>query len=255
MGGSYSGNTTDSKSVYVGSIPTPPAKETSLYLEEFFCYTKHMKKLIPRINLEELIPKELEIKIKEPKKVDGNVTLLELKIICELIKFYNPKTIFEIGTFDGRTTLNMAANSSPETKVYTLDLPKSKINTTKFKLYKGSKFSDDTYIQKDVSGIRFLSTIYTNKIKQIFGDSATFNFKRYNKKMDLIFIDGSHAKEYVQNDTRKALLMCKDKKSVILWHDYGVWDGVTKTLNDLYLHDKRFSNIANIKGTCLVIKH
>ena len=37
LGASYNGSTAVSKTACVGSIPTAPAKETSLYLEEFFC--------------------------------------------------------------------------------------------------------------------------------------------------------------------------------------------------------------------------
>jgi len=33
------------------------------------------------------------------------------------------RNIFEIGTFDGRTTRNMAANVTKDGHVYTLDLP------------------------------------------------------------------------------------------------------------------------------------
>lgn len=44
------------------------------------------------------------------------------------------KHIFEIGTFDRRTTLNMAYNSPLDTKIYTLDLPKEQKYSAKLPL-------------------------------------------------------------------------------------------------------------------------
>src|SRR5687768_11016497 len=41
-----------------------------------------------------------------------------LACICKVVE---PKTIFEIGTFRGRTTLNFALNSPPDCRIYTLD--------------------------------------------------------------------------------------------------------------------------------------
>ncbi len=213
-----------------------------------------MKKLIPAIAINELILTKNPVITVEKEKVDGNVTLKELDIINKLIKYYNPKTIFEIGTFDGRTTLNMALNSNAKTKLFTLDLPETEIGKTKFKLYTGSKFSDINYVNKNESGKRFKGTEADKKITQLFGDSATFKFSPYYKKIDFIFIDGSHAKKYTQNDTEKAIKLCRSTKSIILWHDYGVWDGVTEALNELYTNDKRFKNLKHILGTCLVIR-
>ena len=45
-------------------------------------------------------------------------------VIANLAEQAEPPTAFEIGTFDGRTTLNIAANLRPPARVYTLDLPK-----------------------------------------------------------------------------------------------------------------------------------
>ena len=79
--------------------------------------------LLPKIGISELAPEDLPIQIRSPVEADGNISLVEIAVISKLIRSRNPAVIFEIGTFDGRTTLNMAANSSPDAKIYTLDLP------------------------------------------------------------------------------------------------------------------------------------
>ena len=85
-----------------------------------------IKAILPKIELGALWPDEISVKILEPDAKDGNVSLGELVIISQLVKLRNPLKIFEIGTFDGRTTLNMALNSSPNTEIFTLDLPPRK---------------------------------------------------------------------------------------------------------------------------------
>ena len=60
----------------------------------------------------------------EHRQQNGNVRISELGILSALAEDCEQGTnIFEIGTFDGRTTLNLALNSPPGCRVYTLDLP------------------------------------------------------------------------------------------------------------------------------------
>ena len=51
--------------------------------------------------------------------------MLEVMVIAALAREAAPANAFEIGTFDGRTTLNIAANLRAGGKVWTLDLPKA----------------------------------------------------------------------------------------------------------------------------------
>ena len=63
------------------------------------------------------------------------------------------------------------------------------------------------------------------RIEQVFGDSATFDFKAYAGAMDIVFIDGSHTRAYVENDTEVARQLVKSTGGWIVWHDatlYGV---------------------------------
>ncbi|MFA7209047.1 MAG: class I SAM-dependent methyltransferase [Parcubacteria group bacterium] len=213
-------------------------------------------KKIPEVMPSEIIADNITSVIIEEGEVDGNINTYELDIINKFVKIYQPKNIFEFGTFDGRTTLNMAINTSDKSKIYTIDIPVSLMDNTKFKLYskiiRGVKVRDDiNYIDKAKVGLRYKNKNGSEKIEQLFGDSATFNYSPFYDKMDLIFIDGSHAKDYIINDTETAMHMAKTG-CVILWHDYGSWEDVTNVLNNYFINDKRFSELKRIKGTRLV---
>lgn len=177
----------------------------------------------------------------------GHITEFELKVICELVIEYRPGTIFEIGTFQGRTTLNMALNA-PEARIYTLDLPSAELNTTRLTIEEEEKL----YVDKDVSGERFLNHPAREHIIQLFGDSATFDFSPYHDTIDFMFVDGSHAYEYVLNDTEAALKMVR-KGGLIVWHDYTNWIGVQRGLNHYFQTNPSFANMRHIGGTSMVM--
>jgi hypothetical protein len=206
------------------------------------------KPLIPKVRSSELLVCGEGVRIMEPRTVDGNVTPLELIIIDQLIRRYRPERLFEIGTFDGRTTLNMAANTSDHARVYTLDLPRAGLHTTKLEIVPW----ECSYIDKEAPGARFMRTEYRRKITQLYGDSARFDFSPFVNQMDLVFVDGSHSYAYVLNDSMRALELLRNKCGVILWHDYDAWEGVTEALNELYKEKPEFKQLKHIEGTTLV---
>jgi len=180
----------------------------------------------------------------EAEKRSGNVSVSELGLLALLAKKCPPKaSIFEIGTFDGRTTLNLAVNSSKHSEVFTLDLPSD--TETKFDTDSGER----DFIQKPESGARYKNTKYSKKITQFLGDSATFDFTPFYDKCSMVFVDGSHAYEYALSDSDYAIKMVKEG-GVIIWHDYGVWEGVTRALEEL--EEKEKLNLKHIEGTSLV---
>ena len=93
----------------------------------------------------------------------------------------------------------------------------SEINYT---LYDLDRLEVDLVLGSRV-GWRYYQTPDEHKITQLLGDSATFNFSDYLKRMDLVFVDGSHAIEYVRSDTENAFKMICSGAGVIIWHDYG----------------------------------
>ena len=114
-------------------------------------------------------------------------------------------------------------------------------------------FANVRPVKIPATGSRFHEAACGNKITQLYGNSATFDFSPYENKMDFVFVDGAHTHGYILNDSEKALRLLKDGQGMILWHDYRwVWDDVRITLNELYLTRSEFKNIRHIKDTSLV---
>lgn len=217
-------------------------------IAKMFFEEKKPLPIIPKIGVLEILPYEVNVLLADPEAKDGNVNLAELVIISQLIKQSKPEKLFEIGTFDGRTTLNMAKNSQESAKIFTLDLGENEIE----KLSK-TPHGDRKFIGKAKPGWRFENKPEAHKITQLFGDSAKFDFSKYANSINFLFIDGAHQYEYVLKDSDTALKIIAPG-AIILWHDYNTsWPGVTQALNELYQNNPKFSNLRHIAGTSLVI--
>lgn len=185
----------------------------------------------------------------EHKQENGNVRISELGILSALaVDCKDCTNIFEIGTFDGRTTLNLAMNSPPRCQVYTLDLPPGQ--ETKFNMADGEGYiADDQKPGSRYERYRSEFPSSISKIHQLLGDSATFDYTPYKDTCSLVFVDGSHVYDYAISDTRAAMGIVK-KGGVIIWHDYGIWEGVTRAIEDLW--EREHYDLRNIRGTSLV---
>ncbi len=188
-------------------------------------------------------------RIWEHDKANGNIRISELGIISLIAEGCDDRTnLFEIGTFDGRTSLNLAFSSPANCLIFTLDL--SPEMYTQFSLAHGERHM----VEKAKSGARIekyhqSNSLITNKINQLYGDSATFDYTPYINSCSFVFVDGSHSYDYAMSDTIVAMKIIK-KGGVIIWHDYGIWEGVTKALEELEEREK--FGLKNICGTSLV---
>lgn len=178
------------------------------------------------VQLSELLnDDELHVHVAPVKARLHNTTSFELMAVCSLLKDNHCNTVFEIGTFDGRTTRAMALNLlDGNGKIYTLNLPPAtgtvKLNTSA---------EDVQLADKVTSGERFTGTAQAKNIQQLWGDSASFDFSPYYGQMDLVFIDGAHSEPYVKNDTAAAIQLVKKTGGIIIWHDAHLF-GVVKFL-------------------------
>jgi predicted O-methyltransferase YrrM len=203
-------------------------------------------KILPVVPLQELIKNTRNLQLQSMTFIDGNVSPLEILAIAAITAEQQPKCVLEIGTFNGNSTLQMALNSPSDAKILTLDLPldAAEIPT------KTLDENDGRYIVSTNRRKRqFVGHPLAGKIRELFGDSATFDFRAAleGQTVDLAFIDGSHSYEYVKSDAER-ILQLMSSGGVILWHDYqACWDGVCRYLNEL----SRSLPVQRIEGTCL----
>ncbi len=204
---------------------------------------------LPEASLESLIGDSREVTLSSLESVDGNVTDLELVVLSGIVRRSGSKSIFEFGTFDGRTTRNLAANTPVDGSVWTIDLPQSSITDIAVPIDR----QEQKYVRKQQSGERYRNTPEERRIVQLFGDSGTYDFSKLLGTFDFVFVDASHAYRYVINDSLIALRLLQPSGGVIAWHDYGTWDGVTGALNDLQDRHQDFRDLAQVKGTTLAV--
>ena len=189
------------------------------------------------------------IRLAETVKSDGNVRLSELALLA-LAAAGAPagSEILEIGTFDGRTALNLAINAQSGVSIATLDLPADQPSALAIEQ------SERRYVDKPAPGARLRSCgnpwrTYAERVVQLRGDSATFDWSPHLGRAGLVFVDGSHAYDYAKKDSETALRLARPG-GIVLWHDYGVWPGVTQALEEL--EAARGLGLVNISGTSLV---
>jgi predicted O-methyltransferase YrrM len=200
--------------------------------------------IIKKIGLESLVKPSIRVGMSPIRPVDGNMNLQEILILSLLIKSYHPRTILEIGTFNGLTTHHMAINSSATTKIHTLDLENPMHLLQKNTWDEDLKF---IFYEKKKQKV-YASSLEKNKIQEHVGNSLDYDFAKFQEP-DFIFIDGGHSYEIVANDTRKSLNILSSR-GIIVWHDYSCHcAGVYQFLNELSLS----LALEHIEGTSLVI--
>jgi hypothetical protein len=203
-------------------------------------------KKLPTAPLEDLFPgiTHLSIRLERPlPRLRGNLTVDELVVVALLCQWLKPRTIFEFGTFNGRTTLNLAANAPPNAKVYTLDL------ATFDEAQLSTEEEDSVYHLGERTGSFFRESPLRERIEQLWCDSARFDETSLCGRVDLAFVDGAHSYEYVRSDSSKALAMVRSG-GVVLWHDYCAWyPGVFQCLHELLPNYP----LKHVEGTHLAI--
>ena len=103
--------------------------------------------------------------------------------------------IVEIGTFDGRTALNLAINAPAGVSIATLDLPPDQPSALEIEA------SERRYVDKPAPGARLRRCgsawrADAGRVVQWSGDSATFDWSSHYGGAGLVFVDGSHAYDY-----------------------------------------------------------
>lgn len=120
-----------------------------------------------------------------------------------LMKKYQPKSIFEIGTNMGTGT-QILKNACMDAVVMTLDLPTELAHTS---------------LQHPISEGKGDSVGKNCKLPfvQLRGDSMTFEFEKY--PCEAYFIDGEHDELHVRHETAMIMLFNEKRPKLIVYHD------------------------------------
>ena len=138
----------------------------------------------------------------------------QLTALLAILVAEQPAEVLEIGTFMGHTTRHMAESLEGAT-IHTVDLPEEYTPDA----------SNDVALPKDdfhligsrVVGREFKSLPIGRRIRQHFGDTATWDFSEAGHPT-FFFIDGSHTYEYAKHDSEQCYAVCGGR-GVFLWHD------------------------------------
>jgi predicted O-methyltransferase YrrM len=173
----------------------------------------------------------------------GGTRLEELVYLAAATRVLQPRKIFEIGTFKGRTAAVFALNA-PNAEIVTLDLPPDYSPDT------SAYISTDAELVKTRRPAEFIDRYAVGaQCRQVLCDSKNFDPWPHAGTVELAFIDGAHTYDYVRNDTEKAAVMMAER-GLVFWHDYagkGRFRGITD-----YLHELRTRfPVYRISGTTL----
>lgn len=151
-----------------------------------------------------------------PRLTDaGGTSVAELALLGAVTRLLQPRCVFEIGTFNGRTTTVFLMNTPPDARVYSLDLPPAAPPAEHEMIN-----SDRDLIQRRQLGAYVREYGLEARFEQLLGDSLAFDPAPFNGRVELGFIDGAHALPYVRNDTEKMARMMAPA-GLVFWHDYG----------------------------------
>lgn len=198
------------------------------------------RKSLPIIKFEQLFPsfESANILLQYASERYGGVRLNELVYLAFLASLVPSIKIFEIGTGEGRTTLNFILNMDLQGHVYTLDLPHDYKTKLVEGIYTPKQFKSE--VKQFEKGI--LIGDENNRYTLLEGVSNSFDFSPWYGAIDMVFVDGGHTYETVRSDTEHAFKLLKPAGGIILWHDYlyhscpEVFDFLNELSNKYTLH-------------------
>jgi predicted O-methyltransferase YrrM len=206
---------------------------------EFILPTRALKDILPGADLAEvrLLPRIIRSHL-------WAMPEHELLTLGAIIRMVHPQRVVEFGTFQGGSTLVMAANMECGGRVVTIDLDPSQRETHEHGLGTG-------LLDFDV-GCLFRGTRYAPMIEQRFSNTLHVDAHDLVGSADLVFIDADHTYPFVKRDTAKALTFVRPG-GWLLWHDY-TWErensecaGVTKAVNEFFLQHGECFHIAGTR--------
>lgn len=142
----------------------------------------------------------------------GMMDRTDFEALAASLIYYQPKKIFEIGTYLGVTT-NFMCQLLPTVEIVTIAYVRPRIK------WLGKKYNNSG-LSKDEVG-KFIKNENRSRVTQLYGDSHKINVNAFRSdytEFDWILIDGDHTLEGVRQDTLLAQSLIS-KQGSICWHD------------------------------------
>lgn len=180
---------------------------------------------MPVVELSELASEVSEVHLRVPPPQTRHAWSLgtaEQLCLQILIQARRSQRAFEIGTFNGGTTRLLAETLPDDGRVWTIDLPIERFNTTQ----------RPTDFRGEEVGIAYRSSPVEHKITQLLGDSLDYDFAPYAGSIDLVLVDAAHDYSHGLADTKTALRPVRPS-GLILWDDFEpYWHGLVNGICD-----------------------
>lgn len=207
-----------------------------------------IKFILPTRPLEDILPGADLAEVRMlPRLIRNHLWAMpehELLTLGAITKMVHPRRIVEFGTFQGGSTLVMAANLDGGARIVTIDLDPSQRKTHEHGLGTG-------LLDFEV-GCLFRGTRYEQMIEQRYSNTLHVDADDLVGGADLVFIDADHTYPFAKRDTAKALTFVRPG-GWLLWHDY-TWEpensecaGVTKAVNEFFLQHGECFHIAKTR--------
>ncbi len=158
---------------------------------------------LPEVSLLEFNPLRDEV-IDPYSFLEGQAQPADIALLKGLARQFAACRYFEIGSWRGESLANVAAVAG---ECVSLTLSPDEMRKMKM-------------TEQLIAQHHFFSRNLRN-VSYIAHNSHTFDFSPYERSFDLVFIDGDHSRQGVTLDTRNALRLLRDDRSIIVWHDYG----------------------------------
>lgn len=172
-----------------------------------------------------------------PKRNENSIVNFERgMLLYALITKFKPKTVLEIGTAEGYSTLCMAwamTENKIEGKIFTVD-PKSHQQAIERRIKINENDEPvNMILSTEELWKKFASQEWIDKIEVISGYSGEVLKSKQFPKIEFCYIDGSHVYEAVKHDFF-AVLKLVSEKFCILFDDYvpNKNNGVTKVVDE-----------------------
>jgi predicted O-methyltransferase YrrM len=160
-------------------------------------------------------------------------------VLTDAIERVRPSLILEIGTWKGRSAINMAKRCKAlglSTEIVCID---TWLGNKEHWLRKDADHYDSLRIKHGYPGFywTFLRNVVDSGVEDVItplpvpSDTAYYILSSMKVVADLIYIDGAHEYEAVTRDLQQYWELLSDD-GLLIGDDYVGWDGVTRAAND-----------------------